>query len=109
MKSSSNYRKTLSQIVEDCRCHLQNVEGPLPLADWEEQATELHDRYVAHIDEDIRWKACAAAQRALARLQQESFGRCADCGAEIGPRRLAAIPWTERCVHCQTSLEKEAA
>jgi len=109
MKSNNNYRQILSQIVQDCRCHIQNVEEPLALADWEEQATELHDRYVAHVDENIRWETCAAARRALARLREDGFGRCADCGAEINPRRLAAVPWTERCVRCQTLLEREAA
>lgn len=104
-----NYRQTLNQIVQECQCHTPTMEEPLPLADWEEQATELHDRYVAHIDEDIRWETCAAAQRALARLQHGGFGHCADCGSRIAPRRLAAIPWTERCVRCQTLLEREAA
>jgi RNA polymerase-binding transcription factor DksA len=109
MKSNNSYRQTLSQIVQDCRCQTPTVEEPLPLADWEEQATELHDRYVTHIDEDIRWETCAAARRALARLQEDEFGRCADCGAEISPQRLTAVPWTERCVRCQTLLEREAA
>ena len=104
-----SYRQTLSQIVEECQCHTPTVEEPLSLTDWEEQASELHDRYVAHVDEDIRWETCAAARRALARLQEGEFGHCADCGSRINPQRLAAVPWTERCVRCQASLEGKAA
>ena len=109
MKSNNQYRQTLSEIVEDCRSRTSTTEEPLPLADWEDQASELHDRYVAHIDEDIRWQTGQAARRALIRLETGAFGRCIDCGAEIGPRRLAAVPWTARCVRCQTSLERKAA
>ena len=109
MKSNNNYRRTLIQIVQDCHGRTSTIEGPLPLADWEEQASELHERYVTHIDEEIRWRTGEAARRALARLQTGAYGRCIDCGAEIGPRRLAAVPWTARCVACQTSLEGKAA
>ncbi len=109
MKSNDSYLEVLSQIVQDCHCQTPTVEEPLPLADWEEQATELHNRYVAHVDEDIRWETCVAARRALARLHEDGFGRCADCGAEISPLRLAAVPWTERCVRCQAHFEREAA
>lgn len=108
MGTNNNYRQTLSQIVQNCDCRTQTVEEPLPLADWEEQATELHDRYVARVDEEIRWETCRAARRALVRLQNGEFGRCADCGAEISSQRLTAIPWTERCVQCQASLEGQA-
>ena len=109
MKSNNQYRQTLSQIVEDCRSRTSTIEEPLPLADWEDQASELHDRYVAHIDENIRWQTGEAARRALARLQAGAYGTCTDCGAKIGARRLAAVPWTARCVRCQTSLEGKAA
>lgn len=109
MESNNKYRQTLSQIVEDCRSGTSTVEELLPLADWEEQASTLHDRYVAHIDEDIRWKTREAARRALARLQAGDYGRCVECGVVIGRQRLAAVPWTERCVGCQTHFEREAA
>jgi RNA polymerase-binding transcription factor DksA len=101
------YRQILSRIVQNCQVHCgRTVEEPLVRADWEEQATELHDRYVAFVDEEIRWETCEAARRALARLEQGEFGRCVDCGVEISPKRLAAIPWTERCVRCQARTEQ---
>ena len=108
MQPNNDYRETLSRIVED-RSWPSTVEEPLSLADWEEQASELHERYVAHVDEEIRWQTRQAACRALARLQTGTYGRCLECGAEIGPRRLEAVPWTARCVGCQATLEGKAA
>jgi RNA polymerase-binding transcription factor DksA len=29
-----------------------------------------------------------------------------ECGGEIGAKRLAAVPWTERCVGCQARAEQ---
>jgi DnaK suppressor protein len=38
---------------------------------------------------------------ALRRVQDGSFGICADCESEISPKRLAAVPWALRCIQCQ--------
>ena len=33
------------------------------------------------------------------------YGICQDCGAEINPNRLEAIPWTTLCVYCQDEYD----
>jgi RNA polymerase-binding transcription factor len=38
---------------------------------------------------------------ALARLDEGTYGRCADCGQPIAPERLEALPWAARCIDCQ--------
>ena len=35
---------------------------------------------------------------ALARLDAGTYGRCVDCGNDIAPARLEALPWTAYCV-----------
>jgi RNA polymerase-binding transcription factor DksA len=42
----------------------------------------------------------AAIDRALARLEAGTFGRCVNCRDAIDPRRLEVIPWAETCVGC---------
>ncbi len=44
---------------------------------------------------------------ALKRLDRDEFGVCQLCGAEIGQKRIAAIPWTPYCISCQEKAEKE--
>jgi RNA polymerase-binding transcription factor DksA len=37
---------------------------------------------------------------ALARFDAGTFGRCEECGAEIAPARLEAMPAARRCIAC---------
>jgi phage/conjugal plasmid C-4 type zinc finger TraR family protein len=52
--------------------------------------------------------AAALNERALSarvRYEGESRGDCIECGAEIPPRRRAAIPGVQLCVDCQSEQE----
>ena len=44
-------------------------------------------------------------EAALARMDEGSYGGCADCGDEIGRARLLAYPAAMRCVSCQEKFE----
>jgi DnaK suppressor protein len=44
-------------------------------------------------------------RQALSRIQDGSYGECVRCGAEIGAKRLEALPWTPRCIDCQEKIE----
>ncbi len=44
---------------------------------------------------------------ALARLADGSYGFCGQCGEEINPKRLAAVPWTPLCPDCQEQADRE--
>jgi DnaK suppressor protein len=43
---------------------------------------------------------------ALQRIQDEEYGVCANCGNEIGPKRLEALPWVRFCITCQDLSER---
>ncbi len=40
----------------------------------------------------------ADVERALAKLEESSYGSCDVCGEPIGAERLEALPWAVRCV-----------
>lgn len=42
---------------------------------------------------------------ALKRIEQGSYGRCAECGQAISRRRLHAIPYTTHCLGCARTLQ----
>ena len=44
-------------------------------------------------------------RQALNRVQDGSFGECIQCGAQIGGKRLEALPWTPHCIDCQEKIE----
>lgn len=43
---------------------------------------------------------------AFGRLKDGSYAVCTNCGAEIGEKRLQAVPWTPFCIDCQELQEK---
>jgi DnaK suppressor protein len=45
---------------------------------------------------------------ALNRVAQGTYGVCIDCEQPIATKRLAAVPWTPRCLSCQSDLEAGA-
>lgn len=45
-------------------------------------------------------------EAALARIDDGSYGICADCGDEIARARLKAYPMATRCVPCQEKHER---
>jgi DnaK suppressor protein len=42
---------------------------------------------------------------ALRRLNEGTYGICEDCGRQVGPERLRAVPFARRCVECQQKAE----
>ena len=67
----------------------------IEVIDWRHR-DELENRLRAIID-------------AQDRLIDGSYGRCAECGSEIGVKRLIANPAAGLCVSCQTTSEPEFA
>lgn len=45
-------------------------------------------------------------EEALNRIADGSYGECVNCGEEIQPKRLDAIPWTPHCIRCQELVEQ---
>ena len=37
---------------------------------------------------------------ALRRLDQQTYGRCEECGSPIRPERLEVLPYTRVCIDC---------
>jgi DnaK suppressor protein len=46
---------------------------------------------------------------AIARMDQGIYGACLDCGEEIEPRRLRALPHALRCQGCEETRERPGA
>ncbi len=48
----------------------------------------------------------ADVERALAKLDEATYGFCDSCGAAIPPNRLDARPWSTRCMRCAGSSRR---
>lgn len=47
--------------------------------------------------------------KALARIEDGSYGTCEECENVISPRRLAALPWASLCIRCQEEADRREA
>ncbi|HEX6798724.1 MAG TPA: TraR/DksA family transcriptional regulator [Ktedonobacterales bacterium] len=45
---------------------------------------------------------------ALHRIAEGTYGTCVNCGGEIAPRRLQALPYATLCIECQGKAEHTA-
>jgi DnaK suppressor protein len=43
---------------------------------------------------------------ALRRIDAGEYGECMNCGQEIAPARLEAVPYAQFCIVCQEKLEQ---
>jgi DnaK suppressor protein len=46
---------------------------------------------------------------ALRRMDEGTYGTCAECEEPIGLKRMTAVPWTATCIACQEAVERAAA
>ena len=67
----------------------------------EERFSEVSQAELERDSEELR-----AIEAAWRRIADGTYGRCADCGTDIGFERLHAEPEAARCIECQARHEK---
>ena len=79
------------------------------LADYDQhpadEGTETHDQELDETTEMILAAEAENVELALRRLEEGEYGRCIDCGKEIPPERLEAVPEAVRCIEDQARYE----
>jgi len=83
------------------------IAGPVVDTADEAVADLLADMDNAETSRDLNEER--ELEAAQARLDDGTFGKCEDCGQEIGLARLRAVPTAARCVKCQAVHEKTYA
>ena len=68
-------------------------------------ATETFDRELDYTLEENVEKVLGAIDAALRRIEDGTYGICADRGEQIDPERLEALPWTTQCIDCKRREE----
>jgi RNA polymerase-binding protein DksA len=81
------------------RADITRSSGPLE-KDFAEQVVQMeNDAVLAGISEATAAEL-AQINRALAQLDQGTYGLCSSCGQPIGARRLQALPHSDLCITC---------
>jgi DnaK suppressor protein len=71
-----------------------------------ETATATVDREIDYTLEENSEHVLEAIEAALKRIDDGTFGKCVNCGKDIGEERLAAIPWATHCIDCKRLEER---
>ena len=58
---------------------------------------------------DVATRTLQQVRAGLQRIDDGTYGRCIDCGREIGAARLDAVPWTPYCLEDQEKHDAAAA
>lgn len=74
-------------------------------ADPADRASQEEDFNLSLRTRDRDRKLLHKIEEALDRIDQGEYGYCADCGTEIGIRRLEARPTAIKCIDCKTFEE----
>lgn len=69
-------------------------------------ATETVGREIDYTLEATDGRLLAAIDAALARIEDGTYGTCVNCGAQIAPERLEAMPWATLCIDCKRKEER---
>lgn len=126
MADTLHSNETVSSSMEELRTMLLGKRSAVQqqinelLAQYREHYSTTHNDSVLDL-EDMSLRDSTADQQlsllesrnrtrmmldtALRRLDEGDYGLCEDCGAEIGARRLRALPFAKRCLACQQQAE----
>lgn len=95
--------KKQAELEEDLRSRQDIVV--IRSADPLDETRDAIDREIAVQSLGQGFVMLRDVQSAIQRIADGSFGVCANCGEQIAYRRLAAVPWTSLCLHCQEAAE----
>ena len=111
-KKIETFRKQLEQRQSDLRKIVARTEQDGREADVG-TAQDIADRaansytkeFLFHQSNNER-QLLQSVEIALSRISEGVFGECINCGNDINPKRLEAVPWTRYCIACQEKLEQ---
>jgi RNA polymerase-binding transcription factor DksA len=98
-------KEKLSARLEELLDRLEHLKADAARShssDFSEMAQEReNDEVVDALGNESR-EEIRQIQGALLRIDQETYGKCQECGETIAEARLAALPSTAYCANCMS-------
>ena len=96
---AEHLRNRLAELTARSAEIEEDLRGALD-ADFSEQAVDLADDEALEGVDDVLRAEARQIVAALQRIDNGTYGVCANCGADIPKARLEAQPIATRCVAC---------
>ena len=95
--------ESLDEVITNSTRATETSKSPLSIA---ENASDAYESDFAFISMESEESLLRKIEEALQRIRDGSYGQCADCGDEISPERLEALPFASLCMKCQQEEER---
>jgi len=109
----TQYKEALLRKEQDLLADMRRLQaearesGEADVQDEIDQVTSSEARAATFEENTIEWQTLQQVRAALRRLGEGGFGKCIDCGRDIQPARLKAVPWTPYCLEDQQKHDAE--
>lgn len=88
------------------RTHKHIHERDEVSANFSEQSIERsNDEVIMQLDAEGR-EELRLIEDALERIEADEYGQCQECGNDVAPARLEAIPYARLCINCASAGEQ---
>jgi DnaK suppressor protein len=110
LEKRRSVRDALEHLQQENHGSLEDEVGELVSGSADQHmadtATETLGREIDYTLEESDARLLAAIDQALARIEAGTYGVCVNCGAQIAPERLEAMPWATLCIDCKRKEER---
>ncbi|MBN1417273.1 MAG: TraR/DksA family transcriptional regulator [Planctomycetes bacterium] len=100
-------RGQLTQNIAAGLSEIESAEGGHHLADLEDM-DDVADKDAVFEIVNAESDTVERITKALQRIDSGTYGKCEDCGGEIGIERLEALPFATQCIACKKKEESQA-
>ncbi len=109
MRKRAKLLEELGYLKETSETTLEEYSGDNSTYSFHmaDQGTDAQEREKAFLFAHREGKFLAHLDRALERINDGTYGICAECGEPIAKARLEAVPHARMCVDCKTKLEEK--
>jgi DnaK suppressor protein len=102
-----HFKRRLIQKEQELLADIQRLQTEAreprenEVRDEMDEVTSSEARDTAFLESSLEFETLQQVRDALQRIADGTFGKCIDCGREIQPARLEAVPWTPYCLEDQ--------
>lgn len=97
-------RENLGELTEASPTPVDPIEASEGPQDFEESAVDVNEMEDERAIRANERELLQQVNQALARIDNGTYGICANCNRPINEKRLEAIPWASLCLDCEEQL-----
>jgi DnaK suppressor protein len=99
-------RRTILETSRRADAEIDSLRSAERDPEFEEGAQSEHEQFTLARLSEVQRREIVLIDAALARIEAGEYGICRDCGGDIDPRRLSALPFALLCTDCASQRER---